>query len=72
VLGADGRRLAKRHGAVTLDERLALGQSIETVVGWMASSVGLAKPGSALAAKKVLASFDPARLRREPTVLAQS
>jgi glutamyl-tRNA synthetase len=71
VLGADGRRLAKRHGAVTLDARLALGESIETVIGWMASSAGLAAPGSALSAAEVLASFDPARLRREPTVFDQ-
>ena len=68
VLGADGRRLAKRHGAVTLDDRLALGESIATVVGWMASSVGLASPGRALSAGELLATFDPARLRREPTV----
>ena len=67
VLGADGRRLAKRHGAVTLDERLALGESIEGVVGWMASSVGLASAGSALSARELLAAFEPARLRREPT-----
>ena len=45
VFGADGRRLAKRHGAVTLDDRLALGESVATIVGWMASSVGLAAPG---------------------------
>jgi len=70
VLGADGRRLAKRHGAVTLDDRLALGESLETVVGWMASSVGLASAGSALSAQEVLAAFDPARLLREPTIMA--
>jgi glutamyl-tRNA synthetase len=70
VLGADGRRLAKRHGAVTLDDRLALGETLETVVGWMASSVGLASAGSALSAPEVLAAFDPARLRREPTIIA--
>ena len=69
VLGADGQRLAKRHGAVTLDERLALGESVETVVGWMAASAGLASAGSALSAREVLAAFDPARLRREPTIL---
>jgi glutamyl-tRNA synthetase len=68
VLGADGRRLAKRHGAVTLDDRLALAESIEDVIGWMASSVGLASAGSALSARALLAAFDPARLRREPTV----
>ena len=68
VLGPDGRRLAKRDGAVTLDDRLALGESIATVVGWMASTVGLAGPGDRLSARELLAAFDPARLRREPTV----
>jgi glutamyl-tRNA synthetase len=68
VLGADGRRLAKRHGAVTLDDRLALGESIEAVIGWMAAGVGLASAGSALSARELLAAFDPTRLRREPTV----
>jgi glutamyl-tRNA synthetase len=68
VLGAGGRRLAKRDGAVTLDDRLALGESIATVVGWMASSVGLTAPGDSLSARELLAAFDPARLRREPTL----
>jgi glutamyl-tRNA synthetase len=68
VLGADGRRLAKRHGAVTLADRLALGESVEQVIGWMASSAGLAPPGSALRCDQVLASFDPSRLLREPAV----
>ena len=31
MLGPDGARLAKRHGAVTLEERLARGESIESV-----------------------------------------
>jgi glutamyl-tRNA synthetase len=68
VLGADGKRLAKRHGAVTLDEQLALGETIETVIGWMAASAGLAPPGEALRADEVLAGFDPALLTRAPTV----
>ena len=67
VLAPDGRRLAKRDGAVTLGERLALGESVEAVVGWMASSPGLAPAGTALGAGDVLARFDPALLGREPT-----
>ncbi len=69
VLGPDGQRLAKRHGAVTLTERLQLGESVETVVGWMAASAGLAPPGSSLSAAEVLAAFDPASLLREPAIL---
>jgi glutamyl-tRNA synthetase len=70
VLGPDGQRLAKRHGAVTLTERLERGESVAAVVGWMAASAGLAPAGSSLSAAEVLAAFDPGRLRREPTVLA--
>ncbi|HEY1775711.1 MAG TPA: tRNA glutamyl-Q(34) synthetase GluQRS [Solirubrobacteraceae bacterium] len=69
VLGPDGQRLAKRHGAVTLAERLALGEGIGQTVGWLASSMGLAAAGSVISAAEVLASFDPARLKRAPTIL---
>jgi glutamyl-tRNA synthetase len=69
VLGPDGQRLAKRHGAVTLDDRLALGESVGALVGWMASSVGLATAGSVLSAREVLATFDPSRLQLTPTVI---
>jgi len=72
VLGPDGRRLAKRHGSVTLDQRLALGESVQSVVGWMARSAGLVRSAKPLRADQVLASFDPARLAREPTVFAGS
>ena len=72
VLGPDGRRLAKRDGAVTLAQRLALGESVETVIGWLAASAGLIAPGGACSAAEVLAGFDPARLRREPAVFTQS
>jgi glutamyl-tRNA synthetase len=35
VLGPDGRRLAKRHGAVTLAERSALGERSGEILGWI-------------------------------------
>ncbi len=41
VLGPDGRRLAKRDGAVTLADRRALGESPDEVRGRLASSLGL-------------------------------
>jgi len=69
VLGADGRRLAKRHGAVTLNERLALGEPVAAVVGWMAVSLGLAPTGARLRADDLVADFDLRRVRRAPTML---
>ena len=59
VLGPDGSRLAKRHGAVTLRE-VAPADALR----WMAASLGLegATPG------EMLASFHPEKLPREPTL----
>ena len=61
----DGARLAKRHGAVTLDDRRALGESGADVRAGLLRSVGL--PGELDEAR---AAFDPAALPTEPTVLA--
>ena len=41
VVGADGQRLAKRHGAVGIDELRAAGTSAETVVAFLASTLGM-------------------------------
>lgn len=68
VLGPDGRRLAKRHGAVTLADREALGEGPWEVLGRMASSLGLAGPGETPVPEELLARFDPGRLPTEPTV----
>jgi glutamyl-tRNA synthetase len=61
VLGPDGSRLAKRHGAVTLRE-LEAGDA----VAWMAGSLGMPP---AREARELLDAFDPHSLPREPTVL---
>ena len=53
----------------SLPQRLARGERVEDVVGWMASSAGLAPAGTALDARELLACFAPARLRREPALL---
>ena len=68
VLGPDGERLAKRHGAVTLEDRAAHGQSPDEVLAWMARSLGLAEPGERPGVEDLLARFDPGKLPREPTV----
>jgi glutamyl-tRNA synthetase len=60
VLGADGARLAKRHGSVTLRE-LEPG----TALRWMAGSLGLPAVADPHA---LLAAFDPAALPRTPAV----
>jgi glutamyl-tRNA synthetase len=65
VLGPDRRRLAKRHGAVTLSER---GEGPDEVRAWMARSLGLARVGEMPSPDDLIARFDPERLPREPTV----
>ena len=61
VLGADGARLAKRHGAVTLRDVAPV-----DAVRWMAESLGF---GAAESASELLDRFDPARIPREATML---
>jgi glutamyl-tRNA synthetase len=70
VLGPDGARLAKRHGAVTLADRAAAGESALQVRSRLAASVGLAATAELPSMTQLLQRFDPAALAREPTVLA--
>jgi glutamyl-tRNA synthetase len=57
MLGDDGERLAKRHGAVTLEERLALGQDAAAVLADLAASVGLCKTEERPSARELVARF---------------
>src|SRR5690606_13670322 len=67
VLGPDGRRLAKRHGAVTLTELRAQGIEPPLVLGAMAASLGLVPSGTAVSsASDLVAGFDPGRVPRAP------
>ncbi len=59
VLGPDGARLAKRHGAVTLRE-----VPVERALAWMAGSLGFSGAGP----REWLAEFDPDRLPGADTV----
>jgi glutamyl-tRNA synthetase len=59
MLGPDGTRLAKRHGAVTLADRAALGQSADDVRAELAASVGLAEPGERVSPAELVERFHP-------------
>ncbi len=67
LLGADGARLAKRHGAAALGELRTAGVPPERVVGWLAATCGLAAPGEWLAPRELLPRWDAARLPRADT-----
>lgn len=68
VLGPDGKRLAKRHGSVTLADRTALGEKPENVLAWMAHSLGLAAKEEKPTLDDMLTRFDPTLLPTEPTM----
>jgi glutamyl-tRNA synthetase len=59
VLGEDGQRLAKRHGAVTLEEL-----SPQEARQWMVESLGLHEP--------LIENFDPKSLPTSPTTFVTS
>jgi glutamyl-tRNA synthetase len=59
VVNVEGRRLAKRDGDVTLRELAP-----ERAFAWISASLGL----TGASPRELLASFDPARVGRAPTV----
>jgi glutamyl-tRNA synthetase len=59
MLGPDGARLAKRHGAVTLADR---DESPADVLSELAASVSLCEPGEPVTPATLLARFDPATI----------
>lgn len=66
VLGPDGRRLAKRHGAVTLADHVARGETpaqVRTLLGW---SLGLCERDEPVTPAALAGRFDPDRVPRRP------
>ena len=71
VVGADGERLAKRHGAVTLDDARALGIDEAAVVRLLARSLGIAPEAAAAAhrASDLVSAYDRAHIPRSSYIL---
>ncbi len=67
LLGPDGERLAKRHGAVSLAELREAGVPPVRVAGWLASTCGLVEPGEEAEARALVPRFAVERLPRDPT-----
>lgn len=72
AVNAEGGRLAKRDGAVTLPDLAALGIESTGVLGLIAESLDLASPGERVSPDRLLERFDPALLPREPWVVVPS
>ncbi len=69
AFGPDGERLAKRHGAVTLDDQRAMGRSAAEVRSVFAHSLGLSEENEQPSLEELIERFDVARLSREVWVL---
>jgi len=69
AVNAEGARLAKRDGAVTLPELAAVGLEPKTVLGLIAVSLDLASPGEQASPDALLGRFDPERIPRRPWVV---
>ena len=68
VLTQSGDRLAKRNGAVTLDDRLALGESELDVLNHLLSSLQLRNIESLGELDQIARHFDPSALSTSPWV----
>ena len=69
AVNAEGRRLAKRDGAVTLAELAEQGMTASAVLNVIAQSVKLASHDEPVTPEVLLGRFDPGRLPREPWVV---
>lgn len=77
ALNEEGKRLAKRDGAVTLPQLQEAGVTIPEVLGWIAASIPVlddsGRPHEARVpvpdASVILERFDPALMSREPWVV---
>ena len=66
VLGADGARLAKRHGAVTMAQLAAEGVTPGGVLALLGESLGLCRRGDVVDARQLVASFSLDCVPRAP------
>ncbi|MEM8621453.1 MAG: tRNA glutamyl-Q(34) synthetase GluQRS [Actinomycetota bacterium] len=72
VLGDDGERLAKRHGAVTLADLRAEDVPIGAVLRWIALSLDLAAPTDTVTIEQLIDRFDPTTLPTTPHTFRHS
>jgi glutamyl-tRNA synthetase len=71
VVGADGKRLAKRHGESRIAQFREAGVSAERVVGWVAWRSGQAEKPMEMAASELMQRFDLTKLPAGRVVLGK-
>ncbi|MFT4166903.1 MAG: tRNA glutamyl-Q(34) synthetase GluQRS [Microlunatus sp.] len=69
ALNSEGRRLAKRDGAVTLADLAPSGWTPDRVLSLLATSLDLAEPDEPITIATLLDRFDPQRLPRDPWIV---
>lgn len=69
MVGADGLRLAKRHGDTRVDALRADGMAPERLLGYLAGTCGWCAPGERIALAELLARFDPATIPHDPVTV---
>lgn len=69
VVGADGRRLAKRHGDTRVSAYRERGVAPERILGFLAGSCGWAAPGESVSLRDLLPRFDLKTIPLEPLVM---
>jgi glutamyl-tRNA synthetase len=70
VLGPDGQRLAKRDGAITLQELSRLGLGVEAVRSALAVTLGIAGTGERVSPGELVGRFDVAKVAGAPVSYA--
>lgn len=71
IVGADGRRLAKRHGDTRISWYRRRGIEGDEIVGWLAWSCGLRHSRTACSAESIVGDFSCDRISREQTILEE-
>lgn len=72
VIGADGRRLAKRHGDTRISQiRQETSVTPQTVLGWLGYTLGLTKFSEQITLTELLARFDLKKIPHQPYVVRE-
>ncbi len=69
VVGADGKRLAKRHGDTRLSQYREQGIKRQQIIGWAAWSAGLCEANEPIEAAELVARFDWQTVSRKQVIV---
>ncbi|MFD1954435.1 tRNA glutamyl-Q(34) synthetase GluQRS [Paenibacillus thailandensis] len=70
-IGTDGKRLAKRHGDLSIAALRKRGAKPEQVAGWLAARAGLNPEKEPISPSQLVERFDLGKLPKEPVVITE-